>query len=267
MGFNASVFSDFVKRNRKNYTMYSVTIPGYGDTSAPAMPDSAQASYGLQYWTRGVIEGVRKLIDKEHLDKPFLVGHFTQGAQVVIRMAAEMPEIIGGVIVVGGPAKFISFVNGKIVEYPVEKAADYIDRITAPRWFGPITKEAFDKGNYPPELYSVDAKTGKDLWDVSAKVPLPVYIRYTCEFFSSDVTLYADKIKVPVLVLRAMFTPEILSRDANGYIKPQFIDAWERMAKANPKIVIEDVMNSATFIWKDHPVLFDKVIEEFMKRK
>src|SRR5262249_24316546 len=50
MGFDAPVFSDFVQRNRKNYTMFPVTIPGYGNSAAPPMPDSANASYGRQHW-------------------------------------------------------------------------------------------------------------------------------------------------------------------------------------------------------------------------
>src|SRR6188768_2029468 len=71
LGFDASVFSDFVERNKKNFTMYSITLPGYGKTSAPPMPDSANASYGLQYWNNGAIEGIKKLIQKENLRKPF----------------------------------------------------------------------------------------------------------------------------------------------------------------------------------------------------
>ncbi|MEJ0033367.1 MAG: hypothetical protein WDO15_24870 [Bacteroidota bacterium] len=60
IGFDSSVFSDFVERNKKSYTMYTVTIPGYGNTAAPAMPDSAHASYGKQYWTNSAIEDIRK---------------------------------------------------------------------------------------------------------------------------------------------------------------------------------------------------------------
>ncbi|MEJ0033365.1 MAG: alpha/beta hydrolase [Bacteroidota bacterium] len=92
-------------------------------------------------------------------------------------------------------------------------------------------------------------------------------MRYLCEFFASDVTLYAGEIRVPVLILRAMFTPKILNIDVNNYIKPQFIDSWERMAKANPKIIIRDVLNSASFIWKDQPKEFDKAVREFLGQR
>lgn len=263
LGFDASVFSDFVSRNKKNFTMYSLTLPGYGSTFAPPMPDSANASYGLQYWNNGAIEGIRKMIEKERLRKPIVVGHFVQGAQMALRLAAELPDIVAGVIIVGAPAKFISMNNREVVEYPLPSAIKFIDSYTAPKWFGPMSKARFDQGNYLPEVYSLDVDTGNALWKMSASVPMPVYVRYLCEFFASDITLIADKIHCPVLIVRAMFTSEILGTDVNTYIKPQFIDAWERMAKANPKIVLKDVLNSATFVWKDQPSVFDEIMLNF----
>src|SRR5882757_6626597 len=38
MGFDGSVFADFMKANQKKYMMYAITIPGYGNTKAPPMP-------------------------------------------------------------------------------------------------------------------------------------------------------------------------------------------------------------------------------------
>ncbi|MEJ0033366.1 MAG: hypothetical protein WDO15_24865 [Bacteroidota bacterium] len=110
------------------------------------------------------------MIGKEHLRKPILIGHFVQGAQIALRAAVEMPDLIGGVIAVGAPAKFISVINGEAKEYPLESTIKYIDQFTGPRWFGTMAKEKFDAGNYLPEVYSLNDKTGKDLWNMSAKV-------------------------------------------------------------------------------------------------
>ena len=63
LGFDASVFDDFMKANEKNYTMYAITIAGYGNTHAAAMPVT-ETSYGLQYWNKGIEEGIIKLIDE-----------------------------------------------------------------------------------------------------------------------------------------------------------------------------------------------------------
>ena len=95
IGFDASIFSDFMAANINKYTMYAVTAPGYGETNAPPMP-ATDTSYGKQYWNKGFIKGIIKLIEKEKLEKPIVVGHFTQGAQVALRIAIDYPDKTSG---------------------------------------------------------------------------------------------------------------------------------------------------------------------------
>src|SRR5688572_22179761 len=83
LGFDEEVFRDFAGSNKKNYTMYCITIPGYGSTGAAPAPDGA-TSFGDQYWNRGVIDGIVKLIVSEKILKPIVVGHFTQGSQLAL---------------------------------------------------------------------------------------------------------------------------------------------------------------------------------------
>ncbi len=40
LGFDASVFKDFMETNKKEYTMYAITIPGFGNT--PRLPRCPQ---------------------------------------------------------------------------------------------------------------------------------------------------------------------------------------------------------------------------------
>ncbi|HMJ68176.1 MAG TPA: hypothetical protein VK508_04750 [Cyclobacteriaceae bacterium] len=93
-GFDEAVFDDFTRLNRKRYTMFTITIPGFGKTGAPPLPPIG-TSYGDQYWNKGVIGGLLKLIEGEGLQKPVIVGHFVQGSQLALRMAIDFPEKIG----------------------------------------------------------------------------------------------------------------------------------------------------------------------------
>ncbi len=263
LGFDESVFSDFMERNEKIYRIHSITVAGFGNTPAPAEPDSTDASYGFQSWTMNAVEQIKNTIIDKHLRKPIVIGHFVLGAQIALRLAIDFPDLIGGVIIVGAPAKFIPIVNGEVTEYPLNATVKYIDKYTGPVWFGTMSKEKFDQGNYLPEVYSLNPEVGRAAWSMSARVPMPVYVRYLCEFFASDITLEAGKIICPVLILRSMFTPGMLNIDVNNYIRPQFIDSWERMAESNPKIIIQDVLNSASFIWKDQPEIFDEAVRKF----
>jgi pimeloyl-ACP methyl ester carboxylesterase len=263
LGFDASVFDDFVKANKDKYTMYVITIPGYGKTQAPPMP-TADTSFGKQYWNKGVIEGVLKLMAKEKIEKPIIVGHFTQGTQLAMRMAIDYSDKVSGVIILGGPAKFIVVDKDGPKQYPLQGMISYIDKYTAPGWFRIISKKTFDNGNYLPEVYSLDKATGNKLWKQVASVPLPVMVRYLCEFLASDITLEFEKIKCPVLVFRSKFNDEVLNNTTNNYILPQFIDAWNSATDKNALIKVIDVSNASTFVWKDKPDEIYKEVNRFI---
>jgi len=263
LGFDYSIFKDFMVANKSNYTMYAITIPGFGNTSAPPMPDTS-VSYGDQTWTKGIIDGILKLIAKEDIQKPILVGHFTLGSQIALRMAIDNPDKISGVILLGGQAKFIAIQEGKVLDYPLKYLIQGTDKYSAPIMFKGKKEKDWDKGNYLPEIYSLNKKRGKKLWDKVAGVPVPVMVRYLCEFTSTDLKAELGKIKCPLLVLRPMFNDAILKADINSYVKPQFIDTWNNATSINQQIQIKDIPNSATFVWKDSSRLIYKEVKTFI---
>ena len=264
LGLDQSIFDDFIAANENRYTMYCITIPGYGHTQAPPLPPGG-TSFGEQAWNKSVLEGIGKLMAREKIKKAIFVGHFVQGTQLALRMAIDFPEQVSGIIILGGPAKFIAIINGKPVEYPLPGTISYIDKITAPSWFGPISKSDYDAGNYPPEVYSLDSGMAIALWKQSASVPLPVSVHYVCEFFASDITLETEKIKCPVLVLRPSFNERILQKPGNNYLVPQFIASWEKVALKNPLITIKDIPGTATCSWKDNPDQVNTAIDLFIQ--
>lgn len=263
-GFDASVFDDFREVNKNQFTMYTITIPGYGNTMAPPMPPDS-TSYGKQSWNNGVVQGLVKLIEKENIRKPIIVGHFTQGAQLALRMAAEYPDKVGGVITLGGPAKFISVRGNEVKDLPLATMITIADKFMAPQWFKTMVRKYFDDNNYLPTLYSLDSLKGAELWRQSAAVSFQVMVRYICEFFASDVKTELHKIKCPVLVLRPTFSDSFLQMPVNSYVKPQFIDSWNDVSAKNPLIKVKDIKNASCFVWKDNPADVYQEIKAFVE--
>ncbi|HET9056956.1 MAG TPA: alpha/beta hydrolase [Chitinophagaceae bacterium] len=263
LGFDASVFKDFMEANKKVYTMYAITIPGNGNTAAPPMPDSG-TSYGAQTWNKGIVEGLNKLIEKEKIEKPIIVGHFAQGVQLAVRMAVDHSDKVGGLILLGGPAKFVAALGKKVTEYPLDKMIFFTDNYTGPKWFKHMKKPFFDDNNFAPEIYSLDSAIGNALWEQVAAVPAPVAMRYSSEYFASDVRVEFNKIKCPVLVLRAKYNQKVLEEPINSYLKPQFIDTWDIAPSLNSRIKIIDIENAAGFVWKDKPKEVYNEIKNFV---
>ncbi len=265
-GFDETIFDDFVKDNRKKYTIYTITIPGFGNTkAAPTPPDGT--SFSKATWSKGMLEGLRKLIEKEKLGKPVIVGHFTLGAQLAVRMAIDYPDLVGGVIIIGGPAKFIPVQNGKaMMNVPIEMRIMGVDKFSA-GFFKVVSKETWDSNSYLSSMYSLNETIAKKCWDQQAAVPLQVMVRYICEFQAADISLEVSKVKCPMLVLRPGFTTEMISHPEDGttnYIKPQFIDSWDEVKKLNPSVQIRDIANSGAFIWKDQPKQCSEAIFSFV---
>ncbi|GAB3428575.1 hypothetical protein GCM10027516_34920 [Niabella aquatica] len=227
------------------------------------MPASG-TSYGENSWNKSAGEGIMRLVEKEKIIRPILVGHFVTGTQIATEVAARYPEKIGGLVLIGGPAKFISMEAGKPKDYALADLIRFTDTYTAPVMFKKISKTAWDTGNYLPEVYSTDSKTGSTLWDISANVPLPVMIRYLCEYIASDISGLFNHLKCPVLVLRPLFTPDILKNPINNYIKPQFIDKWDSVKSENTSITVVDIDNAGVFVWKDAPDKTYPVIKKFI---
>ncbi len=264
LGFEGTVFDDFAQANRKKYTLYILTIPGFGQTASAPMPP-AGTSYGDQYWNKGVLTGIANLIESEKIRDPIIIGSFVQGTQLALRMAIDYPGKISKVIVMGGAAKFVYIDKGVPKQYPLKSMIAYTDKVTREQWFKHMPSKDFNEGNYLPEIYSLNPTRGKMLWDQPAQVPTAVMVQYVCEFFASDIMLELDRIKCPVLVLRPSFSSAVLGETINSYVKPQFIDAWNGADTANPLIRIKDIPDAASFVWKDNPSATYEAIDAFLK--
>lgn len=144
-------------------------------------------SYGEQTWNKGCIAGIVKLIEKEKIGKPIVFGHFVQGTQIALRLAIDYPDKVSGVVILGGPAKMVMAVGDRVRDFPLDTMVMFTDRFTGPKWFKNMKKKWFDDNNIRPEIYSLDSALGLKLWKQSSETSLPVMVRYTSEYFASDV--------------------------------------------------------------------------------
>jgi len=67
-----SLYRNFMDRNVERYTMYAVTLPGYGGTPAPPRPETLDLK--STPWWDGAEKGVVSLIEKNRFNKPVVVG-------------------------------------------------------------------------------------------------------------------------------------------------------------------------------------------------
>ncbi len=268
-GSGASVFEGFLQRNAERYHMLAVTLAGFEGTAAPPMPP-AGTSYGAQTWTHGAITAVTNLIAEKKLVRPVLVGHFVNGTQVAARIALERPELARALVLLAGSPRFEPtetspyWPKGMTLEQKVKA----VDEFLAPRWFKTVTRKTWVNGNFVGGDYSVaDEARGRKAADRANDAPLPVLVRYLCEFHASDLKPDLEGLKPPLLLLQPAFT-EALRADATrtylaGYLKEPWGDAFE----GRPHTEVKFLEGAGILVMDDAAEEVDRAIEAFLKRE
>jgi pimeloyl-ACP methyl ester carboxylesterase len=265
-GVGASVFEGLMQRNAKRYHMIAITLPGFEGTAAPPMPP-AGTSYGDQTWTRAAADAVVRLIKERRLRRPVLVGHFINGTQVAAQVALNDAVHARGLVLLAGSSRYEPV---DVTPYwpqglSLDKKIAMVDGGLAPRWFKTVTRTTWVANNFQATDYSVDEARGKTFADRANAPPLPVLIRYLCEFHASDVAPMLASATLPTLLVQPLFT-EALRADANrSYLVSYFKQPWKGELDHRAKSSVSYLENAGILVMDDRPGDVDRSIAEFLK--
>ena len=266
-GLGTSAFTGFMERNAKRYSMVAVTLPGFEGTAAPPMPPPG-TSYGDQTWTRAATEAVVRLIKERGLKKPVLVGHSLNGTQVAAQVAIDHPELVRALVLLSGSSRYEPVT---VTPYwpkglrPDQKVA-MVDGGLAPRWFKSVSRETWVSNNFVATDYSADASRGQTFADQANEPPLPVLIRYLCEFHASDVTAGIAQAKLPLLMIQPLFTREVRSDPKRSYASSFFNEPWRGAFDDRPQTTMSFLDGAGILVMDDKPADVDRLIAAFLER-
>jgi len=266
-GVGASAFEGFQQRNAERYHMLAVTLPGFEGTAAPPMP-KAGTSYGDQTWTRAATEAVFRLIQERKLKRPVLVGHFLNGTQVAARLARDHPELVRALVLLAGSPRFepVEATPYWPKGLTLDKKVAMVDTGLAPRWFKTVTRKTWVGGNFVGSDYSIDEARGKRFADRANEPPLPVLIRYLCEFHASDVALDLAASKLPLLLIEPSFTAALRADPKRTYLAGYFKEPWQGLFKDRPKSETIFLEDAGILLMDDKPAEVDGAIAAFLSR-
>jgi pimeloyl-ACP methyl ester carboxylesterase len=266
-GLGASAFEGFMGRNERRYHMLAVTLPGFEGTAAPPMP-APGTSYGDQTWTKAAADAVAALIRERKLNRPVLVGHSLNGAQVVMRVAVLHPELTRAVVLLSGSPRFepVEASGGWPKNLTLEKKVQMIDQGMAPRWFKTVTRETWVNGNFKAGDYSTDPARGARFADLANAPPLPVLVRWLCEFHASDLLVELPKLQRPLMVVEPGFTVALRADPARSYLQAFFAEPWRSALSGRPATETLTVDGAGIMVMDDQAGIVDKRFTEFVKR-
>jgi len=266
-GVGASAFEGFMRRNAGRYHMLAVTLPGFEHTQAPPMP-APGTSYGDQTWTRSATDAVVRLIGERKLHRPVLVGHFINGTQVAMRVALDHPEKVRAVVLLAGTPRFEPVAAASYWPKNLTLAQKIlaVDRYSAPRWFKTVTRDTWVKGNFVATDYSVDPVLGTRFAEGANDPPLPVLVRYLCEFHASDLWPDLQHLQRPLLVIQPSFTESVRADTTRDYLQGYFEEPWRGRLEGRPRTETLFLDNAGILVMEDQGPIVDRTIAEFLKR-
>lgn len=265
-GFGGEVFQAFMEANRNRFTMFAVTLPGYGGTAAPPMPPEG-TSYAEQTWTRGAQEGVLRLVEEEGLDRPLIVGHWVNATQVVLGLASRHPDRFRAAIILAGVPKSLQAATSG--SGSPEALARMVDQNMAPNWFKTVTPETWDDNNFLPNDYAIQPLRALNLWRQAAEPTLPVHVRYLCEYWAVDSTLQLDQLQIPLLILKPELDELYSMRLQAGrnYLQGFLQTSWEGVEERSKLITTRTIQDARIFLMDDQPEATLAAMDDFFDQQ
>lgn len=263
-GFGGDVFETFMNDHVDRYTMYAVTLPGYGGTKPLPMPDPS-TSYGELTWHRSAQRGIEDLIQHEELVEPIILAHWVNATLVALRIGLDSPEAVGGLIIVSGVPRYLPTTPGmQMPDDPAGRAA-LVDSMMAPLWFKTVTRPTWDDNNFLPSDYAIHPLRGLQLWIEASRPALPIHVRYLCETWAQDVTAELNKLHVPTLVVQPHFDQAFVEMPrTSNYLETMLHDSWDGVAQSNDLIRFEQIAGSRVFVMDDQPARLSSLVESFV---
>lgn len=252
------VFNQFMKDNAQKYTMYAVTLAGYGGTQAYPMPPKG-TSYEALSWFKHSQKAIVQLIDQYQMKEPAVIGFAMEGTFLGLRLAIENPDKVGEVVGIGG--ELVRSLKPGVTITP-EQRKNFIDQRFVPLWFKTVTDETWDSNMYEYPSYSTNPARAKILAETIDAVPMRLLLRYMIEHWAYDISTELPKLKTPVLAIIPGFDSTL--DDSQGFYKTTFIDTWKSAPKVITTKLIKDV---GMFVHLDKPQKVNQLISSFLNIK
>ncbi len=203
LGFGDEIGTEFMKRHRTEYTMYAITLPGFGGT--PLLPTPAAGSPVADTpWTRSALQAITGLLDREHIERVTIVAHWAFASQLALRLALDHPDRVAAVILVSGVLKVHYDVAPEMMTWTPEQGTRSVERL-GNNWFKTVTRRTWDDNNFMSYDYAVNPRRGLFLCREAQAPLLPVWIRYLLECYYIDLTPSLSALLVPTLVVQPGF--------------------------------------------------------------
>ncbi len=258
VGFDGSVFESFMQRNQNRYTMYSVTLPGFGIAAMP--PTFPHRDYAaLRLW-KNAETAILNLIDQEKLVKPVLMGH-QGGAYLALRIALDHPKAIGRVVTLNGllyaPLSTSSKPAGNLtLDERAQLAKLFLPIELFPR---PSADCYYNFLQSYSSMLCKNPETAKTLSRSASQSDAHIVWDYYAELMTTDLTDEIQKFSNPLLVIPSI-PDDAMPKNP---MAEAALKQWQNVKLSSLRMVPFE--STRSFATEDQPEKLDRLLLEFLQ--
>lgn len=249
------VFKSFMERNARRYTMYALTLPGFGGNAAPPFPENAH--FKDLPVLHNALKAIRQVIAERGIDRP-VIGGYELGAHLALWLALEHPDSFRAVLAIEG-YPFVPLVPGQLV-YDEDARIEHIrTKIVHPMreeleetWRGRMQKLAL--------TLVTDPEQGAAVGEMITTPTRGVTMEHTFEYYMSDLRVGLPTLRTPLLVIAAL-RPE-------GWFRADIArDQWRSLYATAPCTTLVFFNRCRPYVMYDAPEQLDTTVDQFLSGK
>lgn len=236
-------FEPFMRRNTDRFTMYAVTLPGFGGSPRPDLPLNEPEPV----WQTHTVAALSDLIDQEQLSDITVVGH-SIGSSIGVMLAAERPDVVTRFIDIDGN---VSQIASWIPDDPAECLASADE----------VVETQTERLNDPETWQNFNATSGRNLQSMRhhgsfMATDRTSLIQYWRENYLVRHDRILESLEMPILDLYSISPGNIDPAAARAQYLENRVD--------NPNIQTIVIENTTHFIHDHRPAILDRIIEAFL---
>ncbi len=258
LGCDWTVWDAFMTRNAERYTMYAVTLPGFGKSDPPRLgrEDMAQPTAGV--WLENAQQAILELYRARQLRKPVLVGH-SMGAHLVARLAIDHGKLWRAAIAVDGfpafPLQAGFNPEGEQRKVAVEQMVAGFSALSDQQWNDLIAGQM--------SSWVKDPERAKHHHAAVMSQPRATVMRYLGELLGSDIRADLDQLGCPLLTIVAVTDQPPPGQPIEVYER----EITETLAKGGDRSSVVIFGDTRHFVMDDAPAELDAAIDAFLAGK
>lgn len=252
VGSDWTIWRGFMERNSGLYSMYAITLPGFGGSTPP--PAGPEEDFGNLPYLRNAVKAILELIDGAKLEKPVLIGH-GMGGHLALWIGARYPEKTRAVISLDG-APLVPFAND-LVDNDRGVRRETIGRTM----FRPLTMDGPEGWDLRMESTAFGQVTDGERAQQIKKMYLNcfrgTFVVAQFEYMMSDLRKPLAKMQVPTLMV-APCAPD--QPGGPGFLRQRWLDIINDCTNSTFMLM----RDSRHFVMDDQPEQLDNLLRRFV---